>query len=312
MRRALCVGIDKYRFGALGGCVSDAGRMAALLAKHEEGTPNFECRELVAPIGEGDDLVTRDSLRTAIEYLFRDDSEMALLHFSGHGTENNLDGYLATQDATRYDEGVAIGDILTLANQSGAGEVVIILDCCSSGHLGQPPGISNDKVILRKGISVLSASSGDRRSLTGSGGHFTSLVAEALAGGAANLTGEVTTSAVYASVEAALGACNQRPLFKAHVSKMIALRRCKPPIDTAVLRDLPALFPEPTEDFRLSCEFEGAVKTATTFAKLHALSRVQLVTLVDERHSGMAIRSKSCRLTAAGRYYWRLAKHNRI
>ena len=51
MRRALCVGIDFYPFGALRGCVSDAERMAALLATHENGSPNFDCRRLVAPDG---------------------------------------------------------------------------------------------------------------------------------------------------------------------------------------------------------------------------------------------------------------------
>ena len=33
---ALCVGIDLYAFGSLQGCVSDAERMAALLAKHDD------------------------------------------------------------------------------------------------------------------------------------------------------------------------------------------------------------------------------------------------------------------------------------
>ena len=53
-------------------------------------------------------------------------------------------------------------------------------------------------------------------------------VIDALDGGAANLLGSVSAPAIYAFVEAALGAWDQRPLFKAHVSKVIELRCCTP------------------------------------------------------------------------------------
>src|SRR5690348_10477244 len=124
MRRALCVGIDQYTFGPLRGCVSDATRMASLLSKHEDGSPNFTCKTLLAPVGGAHDAITRVKLRAAIEELFRDRADVALLHFSGHGSENNLGGYLVTQDAERYDEGVAMMDVLQMANDSKADEVV--------------------------------------------------------------------------------------------------------------------------------------------------------------------------------------------
>lgn len=104
-------------------------------------------------------------LRQAISQLFRDAADVALLHFSGHGTVNNLDGYLVTQDAARYDEGVAMGEVLKLANESRAGEVVILLDCCHSGHLGNLPGIDNTKALVREGVSILTASRGDQPSV---------------------------------------------------------------------------------------------------------------------------------------------------
>lgn len=319
MRRALCVGIDKYKVGPLSGCVSDANRMATLLSRHEDGTPNFDCKVLVAPMDGGAALITGARLKKAIEQLFRHKAAVVLLYFSGHGTENNLGGYLVTQDAKHYDEGVSTADVLLLANESRADEVVIILDCCHAGHLGQIPAISNDKAILREGVSILTASRGDQYSVeVDGGGLFTSLVAHALTGGAANLTGEVTTPAIYAFVEAALGAWDQRPLFKAHVSKMVALRKCRPAIDTAVLRDLPVLFSEPTKDFRLSPEYEESSKSrdpakTPIFLKLQALSCLALVAPVGARHmSEAAMRSKCCRLTTTGRYYWRLAKSNRI
>ena len=49
------------------------------------------------------------------------------------------------------------------------------------------------------------------------------------------------------------------------------------------------------------------------FANLQELSRVHLVVPVDERHMyDAAMRSKACRLTASGRYYWRLARDRRL
>jgi hypothetical protein len=57
--------------------------------------------------------------------LFRDPADIAVLHFSGHGTVNDLDGYLVTQDATKYDDGVAMADVLKLASDSPVREVVV-------------------------------------------------------------------------------------------------------------------------------------------------------------------------------------------
>jgi uncharacterized caspase-like protein len=153
MRRALHIGIDHYSHAPLAGCVNDAKRMLHLLERHHDGAPNFDCRLMVS--SETD--VTRPALRQAVEELFVGDSDVALLFFSGHGTVNNLGGYLVTQDVRSYDEGVAMTDVLTFANNSKAREVLIILDCCHSGALGQVPAIDNQKAILREGVSVLSA-----------------------------------------------------------------------------------------------------------------------------------------------------------
>lgn len=319
MRRALCVGIDQYSFGALRGCVSDAERLATLLSTHDDGTPNFECKRLVAPSPGDNDVVTRAKLRQAIDALFKDKAEVALLHFSGHGTENNLGGYLVTQDAKTYDEGVGVSDVLQWANGSKADEVVILLDCCHSGHAGNAPGIDNAKAMLREGVSILTASRGDQVSVEASGaGLFSSLVGDALEGAASDVLGEVSAPSIYAFVEGALGAWEQRPLFKSHVSKVVSLRRCAPPIDIAILRELPTLFPVPAEDLLLSPDFEGTSHTCDpakndVFCKLQRLNRVHMVVPVGASHMyDAAMQTKSCRLTAAGRYYWRLAKAKRI
>lgn len=319
MRRALCIGIDAYSFGPLRGCVSDAKRMASLLERHEDGSRNFECRTLLAPSGSPNDIATRSKVRQAVEQLLKDKAEIALLHFSGHGTVNNLDGYLVTQDASAYDDGVAMSDVLRMANDSRADEVVILLDCCHSGNLGNAPAIDNTKALLREGVSILTASRGDQASVEASGaGLFTSLVGDALEGGAADLVGAVTAPALYAFTEMALGAWDQRPLFKSHVSKLVALRKCRPAVEMAILRQLPVLFPVPAEDLPLSPEFEPSSERTDPakveiFGKLQALHRVHLVVPVDAPHMyDAAIKAKACRLTASGRYYWRLAKNSRI
>lgn len=319
MRRALCVGVDQYSFGSLRGCVADAERMAALLSKHEDGSANFDCLTLIAPDGGGDDIVTRGALKKAMDQLLKDKAEVAIFHFSGHGTQNNLGGFLVTQDAQAYDEGVPMTDLLTLANASKVDEVVIILDCCQAGNLGNAPAIDNTKAVLREGVSILTASRGDQVSVEANGaGLFTSLVADGLEGGAADVLGNVTAPAIYAFVEAALGAWQQRPLFKAHVSTLVSLRRCDPPIETSTLRELPALFPVPAEDLHLGPEYERSLGTGDpakqeVFRKLQALNRVHLVVPVGTDHMyDAAAESKACRLTAAGRYYWRLARDSRI
>ncbi|SRR6266545_4606937 len=108
--------------------------LTSLLRTHEDGSPNFAVRTITQPSHS----ITRSSLRAALGELFsdHDEADVALFYFSGHGTENNLGGFIVTPDAKVYDEGVSLTDVLTLANKAKARECVIILDSCHSGHLG--------------------------------------------------------------------------------------------------------------------------------------------------------------------------------
>ena len=259
-------------------------------------------------------------MRQQISDLFaKSDCDVALLYFSGHGTETDLGGYLVTPDAIRYDEGVNLTEVLTMANNSPARERVIILDSCMSGAFGQVPATGSNAANLPEGVSILTASRGDQVSVeVAGGGLFTSLVVDALEGGAADILGHVTAPGIYAYLEAALGAWDQRPLFKSHVSKLVPIRKCHPAVDPAILRELPALFPLPAEDLPLSPAYEKTSKVGkdpevTIFEKLQALNRVHLVVPVGTTHMyGAAMESRMCRLTASGRYYWRLANNHRI
>jgi Caspase domain len=316
MRRALLVGINDYPVAPLSGCVNDAEAMERLLSRHDDGAVNFDTQLLTSDR----DQVTRARLREGLEVLFADPAEVALFYFSGHGIENDAGGYLVTSDATVYDEGIPLTDVLTLANRAvHIREVAIIVDSCHSGWLGTVPAVDNAHASLREGLSILSASRSSQASLEqGGSGVFTELVCSALDGGAADILGNVSVASVYAYVDQAFGAWDQRPLFKSHVSRMLSLRTAKPAIDIAILRRLPAWFATRDAEFALSPRHEPTAEpkdsgAEDTFRCLQRCNRVKLVEPVDEEDMYYAaMNSTGCRLTALGRFYWKLADDGRI
>jgi hypothetical protein len=318
MKRALIVGIDDYSWAPLQGCVNDAHRVRSVLARNEDGSPNFPCKMLVAPPNTPN-AVTRAILLKALLDLFTQPADVALFYFSGHGTANNLGGFLVTQDAMQYDEGLFMGHLLALANAAPIKEVVIGLDCCHSGQLGRVPAVENDHAVLREGVSVLTATRPSQVAFeTGGNGVFTSLVCDALEGGAADVCGLVTAASVYAYVDQALGAWDQRPLFKSHVSRLLPLRSCKPVISLEILRLLPEYFPQPDYNFPLDPSYEPDApprdpEHEQAFGHLQKYRAARLLVPVGAEHMYYAaINSKSCRLTALGRYYWQLTSTGKI
>lgn len=314
MRRALIVGIDDYGDAPLSGCVNDANKICELLEKNEDGSPNFDCMKLTSDTA----VVERSSLRENVERLLKDPAEVALFYFSGHGTENNLGGYLVTQDAKIYDEGVSMLDILRQANSSPVKEIAIILDCCHSGSLGSIPEINNSSV-LREGITIVTASRESQSSIEVNGnGLFTSHLCAALEGGASDVLGKVTIANLYAYLDECFGAWEQRPLFKSHVARLICLRQCAPVIPLEILRELPRYFNSSTKEHTLDPEYEpeeghGNKQKETIFFHLQKMRDARLVVPVGEDHMyHAAVKSKSCCLTPLGQYYWHLANEGRI
>lgn len=316
MRRALIVGIDAYPGAPLRGCVNDAASLTAVLARNEDGSPNFDCKLITAPSA----MVTRPFLKESIARLFEHEADLALFYFSGHGTENNLGGYLVTPDAKHYDEGVPMQDVLAMANRATKiREVAILLDCCHSGALGQVTAIANGPAVLREGISVLTASRAGQAAVEiHGGGLFTELVKGALNGGASDVLGKVTIASVYAYVDQALGSWDQRPLFKSHLSKLISLRNCRPSVPLETLRLLPRYFATPNDEFKLDPSYEPDAEPAHAeheeiFGDLQKFRAARLLVPVGEEHMYFAaINRKSCRLTPLGQFYWRLANERRL
>ena len=316
-RRALVVGIDDYPAAPLTGCVNDAKAMAKLLRTHEDGSPNFAVRVMTAPSRT----VTRPVLREALAQLFSesDEADVALFYFAGHGTENNLGGYIVTSDAKEYDAGIALTDVLTLANRSRARECVILLDSCHSGHLGAIPALNNDQAHLREGVSILAAARPSQLAAENNGsGLFTELVCGALDGGAADVLGNTTAAAVYAYVEQALGPWEQRPVYKASLSKLVSLRDNRAAVPREVLRRLPDWFPEADHVFALDSSYEPDAdprhpEHEYIFAQLQRCRAAKLVVPIGEDHMYYAaMNGTGCQLTPLGKHYWRLARKRTI
>lgn len=315
MKKALVVGINDYPLSPLTGCVNDANSIGTVLESNGDGSPNFGVKTMTSPSS----LVTRSTLREAIELLFTGPSDMVLLYFSGHGYITSTGGYLVTTDAKKYDEGVSMDDILALANQSKAKNKVIILDCCHSGALGSPTLSGNAIAQLSEGLSILTASRDSESAVEINGaGVFTSLVVDALQGGAADLRGNITPGSLYAYVDEALGAWDQRPIFKTNVSSFASLRKIAPKIPFETMRKITSYFKTPESEHPLNPSYEftdpsSIQENVSIFKDLQKFQSVGLVVPVDEEFMYFAaINSKSCRLTALGYQFWRLVNEKKL
>ncbi len=317
MNRALIVGVDNYPDSPLYGCVNDAEHMTEVLSRNADGSPNFHCKTIVAPRKKKSVTVTRRSLRDEMRELFAEGADVALFYFAGHGDVSDLGGYLLTQDY-QEEEGVDMWDLLRFANKSKVDEVFIILDCCHSGSFGRD-AYGGSMVQLREGISVLTAARPTQLADELDGrGLFTTLVCEALSGGASDVRGRVTAAGVYAFVDQALGAWQQRPMFQAHVARQLPLRICKPAVEDSVLRELSTHFPKPDHEFALDPSYDPDLKPKnkeheSAYTRLQQYRDARLLVPVGEEYLYYAAKnSKPCRLTDLGRFYWKLANEGKI
>lgn len=313
MKKALVVGINNYPSAPLRGCINDASAFGSIMETNGDGSPNFGIKLLT-------DVQTKSELKSAIVELFEGASDTALLYFSGHGSLNELGGFIVTPDYSRYDEGVSMDEILTLANKSKAKDKIIILDCCHSGAFGSPQVSGGVSSQIIEGVVILTASRDSESALEVNGhGIFTNLLLDALQGGAADLRGHITPGSVYAYIDQALGAWDQRPVFKTNVTRFTSLRRITPVIPLEVIRNITTYFPTPEEQFALNPTFEDTNKdvailaNVAIFKHLQKFQSVGLVVPVDAEFMFFAAQnSTACRLTALGYHYWRLVKDKRI
>ncbi len=329
MKRALFVGIDDYPGQPLGGCVADARALAEVLARHENNARNYEIR-LVTSDSE---CIDRSRLRTLLAELFENARGAELLfYFAGHGAESPWGGELVTQDAAQNSLGVSMNDVVTLANNSLAREVTIILDCCFSGDLANLPSLLSEdvtpasrlaKAMVREGVTLLAASRATQKSTESEGhGAFTRLLLEGLEGAAADPIGKVTALSLYDFASRAFNGWEQRPVFKSHVVEPAVLRVCNPSIGAALLQQLPRYFSSADARIRMSPSYEGVrpipagvmpTPEQQAFDYFKGLRNAGLLTTDSNKDLYfVALDSEEVFLTGTGRYFWRLAAEDRL
>lgn len=330
MKRALVVGIDAYPNDPLTGCVNDAVAMGTVLATAGNGDPNFSVRSLTSQDHE----VTAAVLNEAVEELFAGDAETIVLYFAGHGIINRETntGHIVAQDGRKGGWGMSLTDILGLANRAypRIKSSVIILDSCHSGFAGEVAALAREDVsVIGTGVTILTASHREGTAADGvKHGLFTEIVLDGLRGAASDVLGNITPAALYSLVDQTLGPWGgQRPIYKANVQTFVTLRQVEPRVPKEFLRRLPNLFPDETSEFQLDPSYEPArdnvppeIKAipvdeahVAIFKGLQACNRNGLVVPVGTEHMYYAaIESRSCRLTAIGAHYRKLAEERRF
>lgn len=179
MRKALVVGID-YHAGLtpLNGAVNDAHSVKAILERNADGTTNFARPQLLTGTGPGQE-VNRSTLRDAVQELFADDAEVALLYFAGHGYIDGTGGFLCASDCTSGHDGLSLGEVMAMANSSPARNKIIILDSCHSGVAGNG-AVSQQVAEIRDGVTILTASTADQYAMETTGGSGCSPVSSSM------------------------------------------------------------------------------------------------------------------------------------
>lgn len=321
MKKALCVGINKYNVSPLNCCINDAIEVCSLLSKHEDDTPNYETR-LVK------DIENISCFKDMISKAFTDECESIVFYYSGHGYVNEYGGYLVTPDIKQYNEGVSMAEIMNIVNKSKSKNKIIILDCCNSGNMASLTEDQNTSII-KDGVTILTSSLQNQASVEKDNhGLFTKLLINALKGEAADICGDITPGSIYSYIDKSLGAWEQRPMFKTNISKFISLRKVKPQVPANIIRNITKYFNDSNDLYRLDpsyeytnsnneihlvCEPYAKKDNVVIFKELQKLQSIGLVKPVNTEYMYFAaMESKECELTPLGKHYWNLVKRNKI
>lgn len=322
MRKGLLIGINQYNRYELNCCINDVKELNKILSQNSDGTKNFHNTELL------DEKATRSGIRKKIKELFSGSGDVALLYFSGHGFDDDNDGFIVSYDYEKDDWGIKMSEILEEANKSLYNYKIIILDCCHSGFMGNH-GIIGDTSYLGNGVVILTASKKDESSVEVNGhGVFTNLLIEALGSGASDILGNVTPGTVYSYIDQALGPWSQRPLFKANINSFICLRQNEAKIDIKGLKELVNFFSSENAVCKLDPSYEktnikgGDHKNKPPYAIRENVEKMTLLQkfnrnglLIPFDSTDMyfaAMDSTGCVLTPLGKHYYKMIKEDII
>jgi len=320
-RRALIIGVNHYEHKkTLLGCINDAHKIETALS-YNEGINGEERNFFTETItSDGKETITTDFLRKKVEELFRDEREISLFYFAGHGAIRKNQGYLVTTECEKGFHGLSMDNILQAVNNSPANNKIVIFDCCHAGNFTKD-FLGEGYARIDEGVTILAASAENQYASEIDGeGVFTKLLCHALEGGAASILGEITPGNIYGYIDKAMGEKAQRPIFITNVRRYAAIRRIKSQIIPKQLREITKLFKTPESKFKLNKTFEHTESSATAgnvkkFTLLKLYNRVNLVIPVkEELPKGKkdmywaAVYEKHCMLTPQGKSYWEMVK----
>jgi hypothetical protein len=242
-------------------------------------------------------------------------ADVTLFYFAGHGFEATEDVILGCSDGTSTNPGIRLSEFMAEVQKSSVAEAVIILDCCFSGGAGGVPQLGTNVSVLRRGVSILTASREDQTSVETAAGRglFSTYLCGALDGGAADVLGKVTVAGLYAYLSESFSPWQQRPSFKSNIDRTSPLRNCEPAVPLENLRELPSLFPSLDHYFPLDASYEpdacpSNAEHERIFGLLQRCRAAKLVEPVDSPHMYFAaMENKGCRLTPLGRHYCHMA-----
>lgn len=336
-KKALIIGLDTYQseeIEDLSWAVTDAEAIGKLLAHNgdvppdENPTPNYECQVLLDKMEDGSP-ISWAALRKTCTDFFSEDNEQSLLYFSGHGILTPFGGLLCTSDAIPHDWGIPMAEVMQMTVDSNARDILLILDCCYSGDMGNPSIFKNGDnplSLLKENTTVIAASRFNQEAIE-DGGHglFTAAVLDALEGGAADHMGWVTAPSIYAYVERRFAGIAHRPVYKCHSNQIDVIRQCMPLIERLKLLELVSHFPSVNYKYELDPEYEpedehGYCREPVNHEKVaiaHLFKEYRDAGLLKPSTPGeqlywTARRNHTVELTNRGREYWNLVKDGKI
>jgi hypothetical protein len=329
-RQALIVGINHYReMEDLRACVADAESIASTLATHKDDTCNFLCTIWPGITNAGEE-ITRSRLRGAIRQLFKSDGDV-VLYFAGHGFASLSGGILGTSDSTPDDWGVQMQDVVDETIASAARQILIIIDCCHAGNLGNPGYLNAGRItppiaVLRENTTLMLASRSTENAYEENGhGMFTAALVDGLEGGAADHMGFVSAPALYTYARRRFSASPQSPVFKTNSTEVFQIRECAPLIARFELQRLLDFFPQIDCKFQLDPDYEpedehGNMKQPVDMKKLEVARLFKVYrdaglltsTEVGLQFFWVARHNKTVELTARGQEYWWLVSNGKV
>ena len=229
---ALVVGVNEYkdaaRYHALPGCAEEAIAFGDLLATNADGSENFGHDNIRYILNIE---VTKATLANEAHKLLGKEADLLVIYFSGHGDDLDIGGVLVTHDSRAGEEGLMMNDLIRWASLSPAKSVIIILDCCFSGQLGDLDLVSSTgKRIaqLPEKVAILSSSAHNQPAAMLNGNSiFTKTVNNGLDGAAANSAGEITLPLLYEFVAREFERYSQKPQLKSYINHSAQIRKAK-------------------------------------------------------------------------------------